>query len=576
MKKLAVDIETRAGHIACIGLAWSSTEALCIPMMCVERLDGYWPLEQEAAIIDALRQILCHPMCEVVGQNFHYDIQYIYHHWHFLPNLRRDTMLAQHSMFSNLEKGLDFLSSMYCEFHEYWKDEGKEWDPKKHDEDSYWIYNCKDCVITFEVDEAQQRCVDQMGLRSVHDFQQNLFWPVLRTMLKGLRRDESMRGEFAMSLQTEISEREAWISDVTGQALNIKSPKQMQEFFYGECGQKPVINRKTGSVSCDDEALRKIVEREPMLIPIVRKIQELRSLGVFLSTFVAAPADSDGRIRCAFNIAGTETYRFASKKNAFGNGLNLQNIPKGGEMDSEDEGLILPNIRKLFIPDPGKTFFDIDLDSADLRIVAWEADEAEMKAMIREGKKVYVEVMKEYYHNPSMTKNSPQYGMFKSYCHGTHYLGTAKGLAQRLGLLTHESEKLQKWYFSRFPNIKKYQDRIIDQVTKRRMVENIFGYRQYFFDRIEGTIFNQAAAWIPQSSVGCLINRAYVRIDAELPEVDILLQVHDSLAGQFPTHLGDWMVKQIVEKAEFPLPYADPLIIPVGVKTSTESWGDCD
>ena len=109
------------------------------------------------------------------------------------------------------------------------------------------------------------------------------------------------------------------------------------------------------------------------------------------------------------------------------------------------------------------------------------------------------------------------------------------------------------------------------------MVQNVFGYRCYFFDRIEGTIFNQAAAWIPQSTVACLINRAYVKIYEELPEVQILLQVHDSLAGQFPTHLGDWMTNQIVAKAEIELPYpGDPLIIPVGVKTSTKSWGDCE
>jgi hypothetical protein len=49
--------------------------------------------------------------------------------------------------------------------------------------------------------------------------------------------------------------------------------------------------------------------------------------------------------------------------------MNLQNIPEG------DEGEGLPNIRKLFItdeePEPME-FFDIDLDSADLRIVVWE------------------------------------------------------------------------------------------------------------------------------------------------------------------------------------------------------------
>lgn len=570
--KIAVDIETRAGHIACIGLAWSERDAICLPLMCVERPEGYWPIEQETQIAFALYQLLTHPNCEVIGQNFSYDAQYFWRHMHFLPRLKRDTMLTQHTLFANLQKGLDFLSSMYCEHHLYWKDEGKEWDAKTG-EDQLWTYNCKDAVITFEVDTAQQAAVDQMRLREVHDFQQRLFWPVLESMNRGLRVDTSSRADFAMSLMDEIAKREQWLIDTLGEPLNIKSPLQMKRMFYETLGQKPILSRKTGTVTCDDEALRKIAEREPLLLPVTKKIAELRSLGVFLSTFVNAPLDTDGRMRCSFNIGGTETYRFSSSKNAFGSGLNLQNIPKGGG----DDELELPNVRSLFIPDPGMTFFDIDLSSADLRIVVWESDEPEFKAMLKEGLDPYTEIAKEFYNDRTITKKDPRRQTFKSFAHGTNYLGTAKGLAERLGLGVHEAEKTQKWYFGRFPKIKKWQDDLKDQVYKRRMVQNVFGYRCYFFDRIEGTIFNQAAAWIPQSTVACLINRAYVKIYEELPDVQVLLQVHDSLAGQFPTHLGDWAVKQIVSKAEIELPYpGDPLVIPVGVKTSTASWGDCD
>lgn len=571
-KKLAVDIETRAGHISCLGFAWSKTEALCIPFMDTHKPSGYWSEQDEAQIVMALAQVLTHPNLIGIGQNFLYDAQYILRYWHFTPGLARDTMIAQHACFSNMQKGLDFLSSMYCEHHAYWKDEGKEWNPKLPEE-QHWTYNCKDCVITFEVDEVEQRTVDTLGLRPVHDFQQSLFGPVLRTMNKGLRVDHARRSRFAMELQDEIAKREQWLIDVLGFSVNINSPKQMQDIFYTVLGQKPVFNRKTGSISCDDESLRKLADREPILLPLTRKIAELRSLGVFLSTFINAPVDIDGRMRCSFNIAGTETYRFSSSKNAFGSGLNLQNIPKGGE---NEDGLDLPNVRSLFVPDPGHTFFDIDLASADLRIVVWEADEPTFKQMIREGLDPYTEIAKEFYHDPSITKKDPRRQTFKSFAHGTNYLGTAKGLAERLGLGVHQAEQTQKWYFERFPKIKKWQDDLKDQVVKRRMVQNVFGYRCYFFDRIEGTIFNQAAAWIPQSSVACLINRAYVAIDRDLPEVDILLQVHDSLAGQFPSHLGDAMTRAIVSKAEIELPYpGDPLIIPVGVKTSTSSWGDC-
>jgi uracil-DNA glycosylase len=328
--RLSVDIETRAGHTACIGIAWSKSDAICIPLMCVESPAGYWLEEEETAISFALYKLLTHPNAEVIGQNFAYDAQYFYRHLHFIPNLKRCTMIAQHTMFSNLPKGLDYLSSMYCDEHIYWKDESKNWDPKVG-EDQLWAYNCKDCVITYEVDEKQQKSIDELGLRKVHDFQQALWWPVLETMNRGIRVEQAGKARLAQELFAAIQEREAWIIRVIGRPLNPKSPKQMADFFYREMAQRPVINRATGSPTCNDAALTKIGEREPLLLPLINVISELRSLGVFLSTFVQAPLDIDSRMRCSFNIAGTVTYRFSSSSNAFDSGMNLQNIPKGDD-----------------------------------------------------------------------------------------------------------------------------------------------------------------------------------------------------------------------------------------------------
>lgn len=569
--KLAVDIETRSYQIACIQLGWSNLHAICIPLMCVERKEGYWALDEEAVLMFRLFKLLAHPNCKVIGQNFQYDAQYFIRYLMFCPNLTRDTMTAQHSMFSTMEKGLDFLSSMYCEYHVYWKGEGKEWTAEM-DEEQLWEYGCKDAVITYEVDTAQQSAIKKMGLEEVDDFQQKLWWPVLKAILLGVRIDKSERSRLATELFEEIGKREQWIYDLLGYVVNIRSPQQMQKLFYEDLGQKVVLKRETRKPTTDDEALRFIENREPLLKGLCRKISEMRSLGVFLSTFIRAPLDIDGRMRCTYQIPGAETYRFKSKKNAFGTGTNLQNIPSGGEVD---EDLELPNIKKLFIPDPGMEDFDIDLDSADLRIVCWESDCIEMKAMINEGKKIYVEVAKEYYHDPTITKKHPSYKIFKGLCHGTNYLGTAKGLAERLGLSVHETETIQKWYFGKFPEIQKWQESIKNQVLTRRMVKNVFGYRYYIFGKIEGTIMNQVIAWIPQSTVACLINRIWMAIDENLPEVQIKLQVHDSLVGQYLIEQADWCKKRIFEEARIQLPYSDPTMIPIGIKTSQKSLGDC-
>lgn len=575
--KIGADIETRAGHISSIAFAWSPTAALCVPLMKTNQQEGFWTEHQEAVLVQRMCDVMRTNV--VIGQNWNYDAQYIYRHWHFMcPNVV-DTMIQQHSCFSNMPKNLAFLSSMYCEDHLYWKDDRTNWEEGQDGEGEiqYWRYNCTDAARTLAIHHVLNNVSKGMGLESVNEFQQSLRQRVLNTMIRGVRVDHKLRAQLSFDLMREVAQREQWMQDVLGQTINIKSPTQMADFFYRQMGQREIKNRKTQSVTCNDEALHKIASREPILLPVTRKISELRSLGVFHSTFVQAGLDVDGRLRCTFNVCGTETYRFASSKNAFGTGLNFQNIPKGGEL--EEDGLELPNIRNLFIPDQGKTIWDIDLDSADLRIVTWESDCKWMKDHFKNGRKPYVEVMREYFRDNTMTKNSHprEYAQFKSLCHGTNYLGTADGIAPRIGLLVHETERIQKWYLEGMcPEIAKWQNEIKKQVSGRRYVENAFGYRNYFFDRIEGTIFNQAVAWIPQSSVACLINRAWSSIEDNMPEAEILIQVHDSLVGQIPTHMKNELLPRIAELATVPIPYDDPLFIPVGFVSSERSWGACE
>jgi DNA polymerase len=150
---LSFDLETRAGHIACAGLAWDKDNAICIPSMCVERPEGYWVEEEEALVLDSLRAVLTHPNAYVLGQNLLYDCQYTWKWWHFVPSVKFDTMVAHHTAFPGLPKALDFQSSMYCAHHVYWKEDGKDWRPE-YGEEQFWRYNCEDAVRTFEIAEA--------------------------------------------------------------------------------------------------------------------------------------------------------------------------------------------------------------------------------------------------------------------------------------------------------------------------------------------------------------------------------------------------------------------------------------
>lgn len=606
---LDVDIETRGGYIACLGLSWSREEGLCIPFMCTERKEGYWSLEEEANIIYRLGGLLQNPHVRVRWQNGLFDAQYIYRLWHFLPNHGQDTMISQHSCFAALPKGLSFLASMYAEHYVYWKDEGKTWDAKMG-EDQLWRYNLQDCIYTREVGEVLTETAKTLGLASVDAAQQRLFSPVLRAMLRGVRVRTEVRAEMAMQIQEELSKREAFLYRVIGHTVNEGSPKQMQALFYEDLQQRPILRRKMlgGKMvmrpSVDDEALQQIGRREPLLLPICNAIADIRTLTKFHRDFVMMKLDDDGRMRCSFNIAGDAggksapySYRLSSSKNPFGSGGNLQTIPSEKSKSSGKAAargsldFTLPNIRSMYGPDPGFTFFDMDLDRADLQPVAWESGDPLLKAALKMGADVHllnsfvidnlepppldelVESHPKYWDLRLPRKHKREFA--KVFGHATDYLGRAKTVAEHTGRLVREIERAQANYFGRYPGIQRWHTRIIEQVKKFRFVENAFGYRWYIFDRIDEQIMPKAVAWIPQSTVGIVINRAWQAFYDNIPEVQVLLQVHDSLAGQFPTHRKAALLPQMLTHSRIIVPYEDPLIIPTGIKTSEISWGDC-
>lgn len=426
------------------------------------------------------------------------------------------------------------------------------------------------------------------------DFQQSLFFPVLRMMNRGIRIDTAQRGQLRKELTAAAIDRQEKLNWIVGHELNPKSPAQLLKFFYDDLGIKGIQALGKESLTTDSAALATIAEREPLLKPLCQLILELRSIGVFLGTFIEADLDSDGRMRCSFSIAGPTTYRFSSSENAFGSGMNLQNIPVAEKAKIKDKDYIkLPNIRKLFIPDEGYTFFDMDLDRADLQVVVWEADDADLKHALKTGidlhcfNAVTVYDIKGIPYD-ELTETHPNYkdhrgrigearrGKTKAGIHATNYGVGDRKLAQTLGISVHEASLFRAKWFSARPGIRKWHLRTEHEIATRGYIENKFGARLYNFGRVNLPEF---LGWLPQSTVAGVINRALVNIDAAEQRgetgIELLIQVHDSLAGQFPSNNLDAEIANLRRLAEVPVPYDDPLIIPVGIKTSNQSWGHC-
>jgi DNA polymerase len=114
-KLLAVDIETRADRITCIGFAPATDVALVVPFEDLRKPGGsYWPsAEAEIAAWQWVKRVLSSPVPKVF-QNGLFDMHHLWRTYGIpVCNAEHDTMLLHHALQPESPKGLDYLGSIY-------------------------------------------------------------------------------------------------------------------------------------------------------------------------------------------------------------------------------------------------------------------------------------------------------------------------------------------------------------------------------------------------------------------------------------------------------------------------------
>lgn len=560
------DIETAGGHIICLGFGWSELDAMCIPF---RNADGVcWTHAELLEIVAAMERMARNVTW--VGQNWNYDAQYFLEDFKLRVMADFDTYIAQSVLFPGVERSLGFLSSMYCEWHQYWKEDAKDWG-KIADFNGLFRYNCRDCVANWEVMQVQQGMLEHAGLMPRFRERMKYSYHVFDMMVRGVNRDVARTEKMEQEVGEAIRDREVFVEGEAGHPVKYASPKQVADLFYKELGCKAILKRGKGTVTTADEALKEISEKYPHVAPVALAILESRSLASIRSNFLRAECDPDGRFRSSWMATGAETFRLTSSGNAFHRGGPLQNLTDGEHTHS---GRPLPNLRSTIVPDYGCTFFDCDLKKADLQVVAWEAEDEKLKQMLREGVDIHSENAKELFGIKEVT---PQYYLKgKTFVHLTNYVGKARTCASKCGITVHQADLLQRRWFQIHPGIKEWHQQIGAQLLATRTIHNKFGYRRIYFDRIEG-VLKDALAWIPQSSVAILISLIQMAMDNDLGDmVEIQLQGHDSVAGQYRTKDEAIVLPRMLAASRIAIPYPDPLYIPLELATSTSSWGECE
>jgi DNA polymerase I-like protein with 3'-5' exonuclease and polymerase domains len=272
--------------------------------------------------------------------------------------------------------------------------------------------------------------------------------------------------------------------------------------------------------------------------------------------FLRSRRSSDGRLRQSVNVGATETGRWSASKDPFREGTNFQNIADRS--------------RNVIIADPGLWLFYADLEQAESKIVAFDAEDGGYIEAHDSGdvhtfvaKMVWPEL--EWPGTPkgdravadrptSWDKDHSYRDYAKHVQHGGNIGQTPFGMARDAHIpLTKAKEVYERMYGIAFPGVRRRQREIMAEVRETGLLVTPLARKRQFFGRLwEPATQREGMAQTQQSSIADLLNLALWRVYTELDtgcndhmhhprpsdpnRVWLLAQVHDAILGLVRPH----------------------------------------
>lgn len=572
-----------------------------------------------------------------VMQNSLYEF-FVLAYGYYIPirNVRDDTMLKGWEVYCELPKGLSTQASIWTR-EPHWKD-----DEMYESTGENLAIGCgKDTAVTLEICTAQDAVLDptlascdrdavQRRLARQH-YQVNLQMlnPLLYMELRGIRYDQASVQKQLTETQLEITEVASRLNSSAGGELRGKkgslSAQRLASCLYQisrvstGTGKKKVeiqwrnsayppqykkeAGRKTEKLTTDVEAILKLRKSCPG-DEFLSGILQHRHLEGLLETLEIRP-DSDGRVRCGYNVVGTETGRLTCYTSPTGAGANLQTITK--------------KLRKNYVADPGFDFFQCDLAGADGWTVAAHCARLGDRTMLDDylfGLKPARILALLYELGPSVNhldraslKNACRavdsdgwlYFASKRVQHGTNYMmGIPTMMTQVMKdsfklsgtpiYLEHgQATRLQQSYLYRYRGVPIWHQWAGSQLQAHASLTSASGHTRHFFGRIQdrwGKVdhdtLKEFLADEPQQNTTWATNLAMLRLwndpENRRPDGSLIIeplhQVHDALCGQWPQDVREWAKAKLRSYFNNPLTIADMEITIPFEGAWGPSWGE--
>ncbi len=365
--------------------------------------------------------------------------------------------------------------------------------------------------------------------------------------LEGLKKYNKMLTESANELEQQIYE-------LATRSFNINSPKQLGEILF-DVLELPTFKKTKSGYSTNAEVLEKLRPYHP----IIDKILEYRQITKLNSTYAIGllnVADEKGKVHTTFNQTITATGRLSSTE------PNLQNIPVRTELGRE--------LRRYFIPtDKDHVLIDADYSQIELRLLAAISGDDTMIEAFKLGIDIHTLTASQVFRifpeavTPELRKRAKAVNFGIVYGIGDY------SLAMDIGVTKKQAGEYIRGYLDTYPGIDNYLKNIIEEAKEQGYVTTMLGRRRYIPELASSkktmVKFGERVAMNSpiQGTAADIIKLAMIntanRLEKELPEAKLILQVHDELIVEASIDDADKAMEILVHEMENAYQSAVPL-----------------
>lgn len=393
--------------------------------------------------------------------------------------------------------------------------------------------------------------------------------PLARVLAKmenvGFSVDREGIEQYGEVLSVQIAALERQIYDEVGYEFNINSPKQLGVALFDDLGLPAKKKTKTGYSTNAD-----VLESLRYAYPVVDMVLSYRTLAKLKSTYcdgLLKVIGEDGRIHSSFNQTETRTGRISSTE------PNLQNIPVRTELGRE--------MRRFFRAKEGCVLVDADYSQIELRVLAHLADDKNMIDAFKNNVDIHTITASQVFGVPVDMVNSQLRSRAKAVNFGIVYGIGAFSLGKDIKVSTREASNYIKSYLAHYSGIDNYMKNVVESAKEKGYAVTMFGRRRYLPELTTGNFNTRAfgervARNMPiQGTAADIIKIAMVNVDNRMKkeglEARLILQVHDELIVEAPSHEALQVAMLLQEEMEKAVSLNVPLIAEASMG---ETWYD--